>query len=388
MLFRMALLAIALIAASGGCDFEHGDPGTSDSKLADGANADASPCAAIDIAAGGDHTCAIGATGNLYCWGRGDEGQIGIDPLPYRCTANMIYCQRTPAKVPNVGPMIAVGAGVLHTCSSTGPQAYCWGKNNTSQYGDNSIALSTRPKLIAQRAGATAFDGGVGHTCSLASGMLYCSGANSEGQIGNMSVFEQMSAVPVMNNVVSFSLGNATTCAIDTSKKLFCWGRNAYKTIDQTMQIKTLPFAVDGGTDVVQVTAGADHVCAAFVGGVAKCWGLNNMGQVGNGTTNGTTAQPMTALPMSGVVEVAASRNHTCVRTEAGDVLCFGDGYTSTPTLVLGGAIKVAAGGSHDCAVLTDGSIRCWGNQTYGQLGNNVDVSTRVLTPQAAPLCP
>jgi alpha-tubulin suppressor-like RCC1 family protein len=385
MLFRVAVLATALA----GCSFERGVlPVTSDSKLEDGPNVDASLCAAVDLTAGLDHTCAIDMAGNMYCWGRGDEGQIGVDPLTTRCVSNTIYCQKTPAKVINVAPMIAVGAGAFHTCSSTGPQAYCWGKNNTSQYGDSSLGPSTRPKLIVERAGATAFDGGMGHNCSVAAGVLYCSGQNNEGQVGNMSVVLQPMAVPVMNNVAQFSLGNATSCAVDTGNKLYCWGRNTYKTIDQTTNIKTLPIKIDGGNDVTMVAVGGDHVCAAFVGGVAKCWGLNNVGQVGNGNTNGTTAQPMTALSLANIVEVAANRNHSCVRNEAGDVFCFGESYTATPTKVLSGAAKLAAGGQHDCAVLVDGSIRCWGDQTYGQLGNNVDMATRATEPQSAPLCP
>ena len=216
---------------------------------------------------------------------------------------------------------------------------------------------------------------------------MYCSGANAEGQVGNASVVQQGLAIAVMNNVASFSLGSSTSCAIDTSRKLSCWGRNVYKTIDQTTTIKTIPTAVDGGSDVVSVSVGADHVCAAFGIGVAKCWGLNNVGQIGNGMTNGTTAQPMYTLSIPNVVEVAANRNHSCVRTNAGDVFCFGEGYTATPTIMVTGAVKLAAGGSHDCALLGDGSIRCWGDQTYGQLGNNVDISARSTTPQTAALC-
>jgi alpha-tubulin suppressor-like RCC1 family protein len=385
MLSRVAMLAIYLA----GCDFAHGVlPPSSDGKLGDGPNVDASPCAAIDIAAGGDHTCAISATGVLYCWGRGNDGQLGVDALTYACQSGSVYCQKTPFVVHNVGITTAIGAGAQHTCSSSGGQAYCWGKNSNQQYGDNSMVTSTTPKPIPQRNGAVAFDGGLGHMCSLAGGMVSCAGLNSEGQIGNMSFVQQGTAVSVMSNVASFSVGNATSCAIDSSRKLFCWGRNTYKTIDGSTTIRTLPTEVAGATDVTQVAVGGDHVCAVFGSGVAKCWGLNNNGQIGNGTTNGTTAQPMTTLGVPNVAEVAASRNHTCVRTVAGDVFCFGEGYTATPTMILTGARKLTAGSLHDCALVGDGAIRCWGDQTFGQLGNNVDVSSRATTPQTAALCP
>ncbi|HEY5927235.1 MAG TPA: hypothetical protein VIV11_36360 [Kofleriaceae bacterium] len=381
----MATVAIAVMAA---CGFDPGTlPGT-DGPLDDGRGTDALSCAAIDVAAGGDHTCAISGDGSLYCWGRGDDGQIGIDPLSHRCVANTIHCQKTPAKLA-LPPTAAVGLGGFHTCSTSGEQAYCWGKNSTAQYGNGTIVGSTRPTPIDQRTGATAFDGGTGHGCSLVGSILSCSGANGEGQVGNMSIVQQATAVAVKNDVASFSLGTTTSCAVDTAKSLYCWGRNAYKTIDQTGMIRTLPTLVAGITDVDQVAVGADHVCAV-TGGVVKCWGLNSAGQVGNGGTN-PTSQPQPITTVTGIanaVEVVASRNHTCARTAAGDVYCFGDGYTPTPALVASGATKITGGSNHDCAVFGDGTVRCWGDQTYGQLGNNVDSASRSTTPQPAVLCP
>ncbi len=384
MLCRMAVVAIAVA----GCGFEPGvAPPTSDSKLADSANVDAPACAAIDITAGGDHTCAIGINRRLYCWGRGDYGQIGLDPLEERCINDTLVCQTTPILIHTLPEIVSVGAGVSHTCAATSAKTYCWGRNTTSQYGDNSLGSSTTPKPIAQRPPATAIDGGAGHTCSLSGGTVYCSGLNMDGQVGNASFVQQMSAVPVMNDAVSLSLGTATSCAIDTSRKLFCWGRNVYKTIDQTMAIKTAPTAVAGATAVVQVAVGSDHVCALFDGGVAKCWGSNASGQLGNGQTS-TTAQPMTTVAVPDVAEIGANGNHTCVRTASGEVLCFGETYTPAPAPILTGAAKLAVGSSHECALLADGAIRCWGDQTYGQLGNHVEMASRSTAPQLAALCP
>ena len=96
----------------------------------------------------------------------------------------------------------------------------------------------------------------------------------------------------------------------------------------------------------------------------------------------------MMTVNVQNVVEVSAGRNHSCVRTQAGEVFCFGEGFTSTPALIVTGARKLASGNLHDCALLADGALRCWGDQTFGQLGNNVDVSTRTNTPQTAALCP
>ena len=249
---------------------------------------------------------------------------------------------------------------------------------------------SPRPSLVGARAGASALDGGSGHGCSLANGALACSGANTEGQIGNMSVAPQLTAVIVDTGVTSFDLGTTTSCAIDTARRLSCWGRNRYRTIDPTnTSIKTSPTVVPGITAVDQAAVGADHICAV-AGGAAKCWGLNTSGQIGNGKTNNANQpQPITTVVGVGeVAEVAASENHTCVRTTAGEVYCFGEGYTPTPTMISAGATRITAGGSHDCAIARDGMVQCWGARRYGQLGNDIDSASRATTPQLARICP
>ncbi len=348
---------------------------------------DAPGCAAVAVAAGADHTCALTGDGSVYCWGRGTEGQIGIDPLTYQCSTNTVYCQKVPGRVA-LSPMRALGVGASHTCAANSTQAYCWGKNTTGQYGNGTIVGVTRPMTVPERAGATAIDGGAGHTCSLAGGALACSGANAEGQVGNMSVAIQPTAVTVMTGVDTFALDSTTSCAIDGAKQLWCWGRNVYKTIDQSAVAKTLPTRVDGINDVEQIAVGSDHLCAVVGDRRVTCWGRNSKGQLGNGETS-NSAESFTTAAVGGVVEVVASGDHTCVRTQGnGNVYCFGDGYSAVPVPITTGATRLTAGDNHDCAIFSDGTVRCWGDQQFGQLGNGTDVGGRTQTPQLAKLCP
>lgn len=98
-----------------------------------------------------------------------------------------------------------------------------------------------------------------------------------------------------------------------------------------------------------------------------------------------------TLPPLDNAVSVSAGRAHTCVVTDAQDVLCWGTNASgqlgvpvaqvarsSRPVKVdLGGkATAVAAGGDHTCAILTDGSIKCWGKNESGQLGRGSQVAT------------
>jgi alpha-tubulin suppressor-like RCC1 family protein len=382
----MALWAIVTLAA---CGFERAYV-PDDGMVPDDTRPtiDARGCEALDVQASGDHTCAVTRDGKVYCWGRAEEGQLGVDPLSYRCVGGSVYCHRTPLLV-EMPPMSAVGVGSLSTCAASSTQGYCWGKNSNGQFGNGQTFGDIEPLLVPVRANATAIRGGAAHLCSLVAGSVWCAGYNMEGQVGNMSVAQQANALVVMSNATAISLGASTSCAINNAKQLLCWGRNFYRTIDPAnTAIKTFPTLVAGVSNIDSVAVGADHICIVSAG-TLNCRGLNTSGQIGNGQTNNMNQpQPLTLVGgVTDVVEVSASGNHTCARQSNGDVYCFGEKYLATPTKVASGASRITSGQSHDCG-LFDGVVQCWGDQLYGQLGNNVDDVNRATSPQVAKICP
>lgn len=126
----------------------------------------------------------------------------------------------------------------------------------------------------------------------------------------------------------SLSAGSEMTCAVISDGTVKCWGRNnvgqlgnGTKTFDPVVR----PVLVSGLTDAVAVSAGVEYACALRAGGTVVCWGGNALGVLGNGTTDDSlTPKPVTGL--TGVTEIAAGFSVTCALKGDGTVWCWGRG--------------------------------------------------------------
>lgn len=157
---------------------------------------------------------------------------------------------------------------------------------------------------------------------------------------------------------------------------------------------------VPGLNATTSLGVGQLHYCAVQ-GGMVSCWGYNYSRQLGNDLEDGQ-ALPREVAGTSGAVSVAAGDHHTCAvigRPPANSVVCWGDNrwgqlgvalpptMRSAPAIVPGisNVVRVSVGGRHSCAEMTDTSIRCWGDNSYGQLGDNMELRREQRAVQLAP---
>jgi alpha-tubulin suppressor-like RCC1 family protein len=186
------------------------------------------------------------------------------------------------------------------------------------------------------------------------------------------------------------STGDVHTCVVTTGGTAYCWGGNDTGDIgDGTTTQRTSPVAVVGGLTFAAVSAGGGyaHTCGVTTGGAAYCWGLNAEGELGDGTVT-FHSSPVAVVGSLTFAAVSAGYKHTCGVTTGGAAYCWGDngagalgdGTTTlrtSPVAVLGGLTfaAVSAGDQYTCGVTTGAAAYCWGLNAYGNLGDGTALS-------------
>lgn len=297
----------------------------------------------------------------------------------------------------------------------------------------NSLS-STRKQVVKwKQYQATISASGTGRVCSIISNELYCWGNNANGQLGNGTTNDSLVPVAVIKEtgalaskiLTDVTAGETHTCAV-ASGQVFCWGSSNNGQLGNGSTANaavTTPVAVQGltGKVITHVAASNGNTCALDTLGKVYCWGANELGQLGNGTS-GSTSNPtpvqvintgalagktLTEIDIDGYdlfssgTTVTYRQTHACVVASA-RVYCWGYNGSgqignnagasttpvTTPTAVYTGGVlngnvdDTAAGGQHVCALMSL-RVYCWGTDANGELGDNGVAGTYSSAPVA-----
>ncbi len=361
-----------------------------------------------------DHRCREQCRTDRDCRD-GTVCNVGADPnvcqAPSEFDAGMLDGGVDAAVTPDGGVMAVAppsptfGLGEATTCIQRASDVQCFGRNSDGQAGIGSTASPIAPGagVLTSPAGPLAVY--ATHTCAVDASGVWCWGDNTYGQLGTGG---PTSAIPVSvsgvpSGIIGLAAGREHTCAW-TSTTLYCWGRNQNGQVGDgstTNRPTPVPVVMLGGRPV-HVAAGSTHTCAVLETGLVRCWGGNDVGQLGTGAFSAFEPNPVDSL-VTAATEVAAGIGHTCARLVDGTMKCWGwndhgqlgnggvdAAGAPTPASVPGmsGVARISAFGEHTCAITSAGATYCWGDNIHGQLGTAVSVEqptpTRVPTPLPA----
>ena len=269
------------------------------------------------VSAGASHVCGVTTSGAAYCWGVNDYGELGVDTTPSSTCPNTQFCM-TPRAVLGGLTFASVSAGEEATCGvTTAGAAYCWGQNSVGQLGigtligpeqcpgdmttDPTISCSHAPVAVAGGLVFRTVSVGGGVACGLTtSGAAYCWGGNSFGTLGigtaqgpetcsnqTFTFYCSPSPVAVAGGLTftGVAVAGRVNCGTASSGAAYCWGLNeAGELGDGTTTNRVSPTPVAGGFTFAAVSTSGLHTCGLTTGGVAYCWGWNPYGELGNGT--------------------------------------------------------------------------------------------------------
>ncbi|WP_027659655.1 RCC1 domain-containing protein [Salinispora fenicalii] len=338
---------------------------------------------------------AAGPPGIGLAWGSNASGQSGDGTT-------------TDSSIPvavdlPVGTTItALAGGGLHSLALTSAgTVLAWGGNGSGQLGDGTTTDSSTPVAVDLPVGTTitAIAAGNSHSLALTSaGTVLAWGYNNFGQLGDGTTTDSSTPVavdlPVGTTITALAGGGFHSLALTSAGAVLAWGTNGSGQLgDGTNTNSSIPVAVDlpVGTTITALAGGRFHSLAVTSVGAGLAWGLNDLGQLGDGTTTDSSIPVAVDLPVGTMITaVAAGDRHSLALTSAGTVLAWGlnatgqlgDGTTtnsSSPVAVdlpVGTTITAVAGAVHSLALTSAGAVLAWGANDSGQLGDGTTVNS------------
>jgi alpha-tubulin suppressor-like RCC1 family protein len=279
------------------------------------------------IDAGAFHTCGVTTAGEAHCWGSnaadnldgyalgGPTAEMCDNPdAPYR--GDTWPCSPTPIAVSGGLSFRSITAGVWATCGiAVSGETYCWGWNQFNELGNGTDVDATAPTLVAGGLSFDDVDFGAVHACGLIGQDAYCWGGAVPAYYGYLGTgtFDPSSTPAAVVGGLHFSTlapsgGNniySFTCGLTLEGAAYCWGASRAGALGTSASLpncgnalcSTVPVPVAGGITFVSISAGEEFACGVGDSGEGYCWGSNEFGQLGDGTTDDAATPVLVVLP-------------------------------------------------------------------------------------------
>jgi alpha-tubulin suppressor-like RCC1 family protein len=365
------------------------------------ASADPAPAAFVQLAVSQSATCGLTGDGDAYCWGTDVVGQLGNGPAtadsrsvpsPVDTPAGVTWARLSGATVG-----LEAVRGIFCGVTTTGA-GYCWGSDANGKLG-NGPALTddqVSPSPIATPPGVAwqTISPGTHHVCALTTGgAIYCWGPIQ-------GAFTDVPDLVPGGPWASVSSGGNMTCAVSVTGAGSCWGNESFGEFGDGLPLSELasspnPIDTPAGVTWASITAGNGNACGITTTGAAYCWGIDNLGGLGNGPAiSGSQPSPTPVDTPAGVEWTQLVRSGLfggCGLTTSGEIYCWGrndtgqlgigstdvNDWVESPTLISTPPgvtwSAVASGGDNVCATAASGETYCWGANESGQLGDRHD---------------
>jgi alpha-tubulin suppressor-like RCC1 family protein len=315
----------------------------------------------IKVALGKDFGCALTSDTKVFCWGDNSFGKLGT-------SAAHAEPQAVQLGASDFDAVTDIATGSDHTCAiRSDGTAWCWGINNYGQLGNYLVGVgnwtSTPTQVILHDGSDTpltnlkAISAGSVHTCALfTNNSGACWGYDNDGELSNGSmstsstpyVFDSPHTIFVQGNSglealimggASISLGGDHACSLVTDmvkNSVGCWGYNATGQLgvgDKGNRSLAYPARDERGKiiDATSVSAGRYFTCATVQDRTVRCWGYNDLGQMGTPSTDygdsqvtGAPVQLGSGVRLNAVVEIATAEQGVYALRSNGDIVTWG----------------------------------------------------------------